>query len=110
MALVVCAGCSPQDPELTASNNTDSDAPAPAARETAALYQRTCFSCHSTGINGAPRTGDQQAWATRMDKGMEVLVRNARDGYQAMPPRGLCFDCSDEEYGALIRLMAESAN
>jgi cytochrome c5 len=85
-------------------------AQASAPREITQLYQRTCFSCHSSGINGAPRTGDQQAWELRMEKGMDTLVQNARDGFRAMPPRGLCFDCSDEEYGDLILLMAEQAD
>lgn len=89
---------------------SDESAQPSAPREIAQLYQRTCFSCHNSGINGAPRTGDQQAWAARMDKGMDTLVHNAREGFQAMPPRGLCFDCSDEEYGDLILLMAEQAD
>ncbi|KUJ79221.1 cytochrome c5 family protein [Microbulbifer flavimaris] len=84
-------------------------AEASAPRDTQVLYQRTCFSCHNSGINGAPRTGDQAAWAVRLEKGMYTLVDNARNGYRAMPPRGLCFDCSDEEYAALIRLMAEQS-
>ncbi|WP_323843787.1 c-type cytochrome [Microbulbifer magnicolonia] len=70
------------------------------------VYRRSCYSCHESGINGAPRTGDTAAWAPRMAKGLDTLVANAVNGYRAMPPRGLCFDCSEGQYEALIRYMA----
>ena len=41
-----------------------------------------------------------------MAKGMEALVASVKNGLNAMPPTGLCADCSDEEYAALITYMA----
>ncbi|GAA5525951.1 hypothetical protein Maes01_02529 [Microbulbifer aestuariivivens] len=113
-AVALLSACSPPEPESSQSE-TSSVEPASLAetkqlRDINQLYQRTCISCHSNGLNGAPRTGDQSVWAVRMEKGMDTLVENARNGFQAMPPRGLCFDCSDEEYAALIHLMAEESN
>ncbi|MEW5250547.1 c-type cytochrome [Microbulbifer sp. 2201CG32-9] len=76
----------------------------PEAVET--LYLRSCYGCHNSGVGGAPRSGDTAAWAPRMAKGLDTLVEHSVKGYRAMPPRGLCFDCSEEEYAALIQRMA----
>ncbi|SDJ55691.1 c-type cytochrome [Microbulbifer yueqingensis] len=72
-------------------------------------YLRSCHSCHGPGVTGAPRTGDVAAWEPRAAKGLEVLVDNAMNGYKAMPPKGLCFDCTEEEFAGLIRYMAGAA-
>ena len=44
-----------------------------------------------------------------MAKGMEALVASVSNGMNAMPPKGMCFDCSDEDYMALIEYMAKPA-
>lgn len=72
-------------------------------------YTKSCKACHASGAAGAPKTGDAQAWASRMDKGPEVLLASVKNGLKAMPPKGLCFDCTDEEFVALIQLMATPA-
>ena len=36
---------------------------------------------------------------------METLVQHVTQGFKAMPPRGLCMDCSTEDYHAVIQLM-----
>jgi cytochrome c5 len=69
-------------------------------------YQKSCFACHGFGANGAPRTGVAADWAPRMEKGMATLVKHASEGFNTMPPKGLCFDCSDDEFKALIEFMA----
>jgi len=35
-----------------------------------------------------------------------VLLASVKNGLGAMPAKGLCFDCSDEDYTALINYMA----
>lgn len=75
-------------------------------RDIQALYKKSCYACHAFGANGAPKTGAADQWAPRMEKGMETLVTHVKDGFNTMPPKGLCFDCSDAEYKALIELMA----
>jgi len=80
------------------------------AAEPPASYQSSCFACHFSGAAGAPKTGDAEAWAPRLEKGMDVLVASVRNGMGAMPPTGLCADCSDEEYQALIEFMAAPAD
>ena len=69
-------------------------------------YSSSCTFCHSNGAAGAPLSHDEAAWAERMEKGMDTLVKHTRDGYNAMPPRGMCNDCSDDEYRALIEYMS----
>jgi cytochrome c5 len=69
------------------------------------MYERACMGCHVDAASGAPRTGDHAAWAQRMGKGREVLIQNARQGLNAMPPMGLCPDCSTEDLAQLIDFM-----
>ena len=72
-------------------------------------YNKSCGVCHNTGAANAPKTGDAAAWEPRMAKGMEVLVQSVQSGLNAMPPKGMCFDCSDEDYAAMIEYMAKPA-
>ena len=74
-----------------------------------AKYDKSCKVCHATGAAGAPKTGDAAAWAPRMSKGMDTLVKAVNTGLNAMPPKGMCFDCSDEDYQAMITYMAAPA-
>lgn len=71
-------------------------------------YNKSCAVCHAAGVAGAPKTGDAEAWAPRMEKSMDALVASVKNGLNAMPPKGMCFDCSDEEYVELINYMAEA--
>ncbi len=71
------------------------------------LYGRTCMACHAAGVAGALKTGDTKGWQALIDKkGMDALVESVTRGLNAMPPRGMCFDCTPEEYKALINYMA----
>lgn len=69
-------------------------------------YKKTCAVCHGSGAAGAPKTGSAELWAPRLEKGMETLVDHAKNGFNAMPPKGMCFDCSDDDFKALIEYMA----
>ena len=72
-----------------------------------AKYDKSCKVCHAAGAAGAPKTGDAAAWEPRMAKGMDAMVASVNKGLNAMPPKGMCFDCSDEDYAALIEYMAK---
>jgi cytochrome c5 len=74
-----------------------------------AKYDKSCKVCHAAGAAGAPKTGDAAAWEPRMAKGMDVLVASVNNGLNAMPPKGMCFDCTDEDYAVLIEYMATPA-
>jgi cytochrome c5 len=70
------------------------------------LYAKTCAMCHANQGTGAPLTGDAAAWEPRLKQGMDVLVKHATDGIRAMPPKGMCFDCTADEFKALITFMS----
>lgn len=80
-----------------------------AAEPNMGKYNKSCAVCHAQGVAGAPKTGDAEAWAPRMEKGMDALLATVTNGLNAMPPRGMCFDCSDAEYRELIEYMAKPA-
>jgi len=67
------------------------------------VYQAACFACHGTGALGAPKSADDSA--PRIAKGKDTLLDHAINGFNAMPPRGTCMDCSDDEISAAIDFM-----
>lgn len=71
------------------------------------VYQASCNSCHGSGVAGAPVTGEADAWSSRVDKGMETLIDHAINGFNAMPAKGGCGGCSDEEIQAAVEYMVE---
>ena len=76
-----------------------------ATQDPEAVYNRVCGACHSGQLPMAPKKGDQEAWTPRLAKGMGTLVQHVTQGFKAMPPRGLCMDCSTEDYQAINALM-----
>ena len=52
------------------------------------VVDTACAACHLTGVAGAPMLGDKEAWAPRVDKGIDALVESAIAGISIMPPRG----------------------
>jgi len=74
-------------------------------------YMASCFACHSTGAAGAPKVGAGFAaeWAPRMEKGLDAVVANAISGLNTMPPKGLCFTCTDDDLRALVEYMVSSS-
>ncbi|ASM55404.1 MULTISPECIES: cytochrome c5 family protein [Pseudoalteromonas] len=67
------------------------------------VYQASCFACHGTGALGAPKSADD--WSPRLAKGNDVLLDHALNGFNAMPPKGTCMDCSEDEISAAINFM-----
>ena len=70
-----------------------------------AAYQMSCNACHGTGAAGAPMLGDSGAWEPRLEKGMEALMTNVVNGVGAMPARGICMTCSDDDLQAIVDYM-----
>lgn len=71
----------------------------------AATYNRLCHACHATGAAGAPLFGNKEAWEPRIAQGMDTLLQTVINGKGAMPPRGTCGDCSDDDLRAAIEYM-----
>ena len=61
------------------------------------VYNTACSACHGTGAGGAPKHGDPGAWVDRIAQGNDALYEHAINGFNTMPAKGLCMDCSDEE-------------
>ncbi|SHG26751.1 Cytochrome c5 [Microbulbifer donghaiensis] len=80
-----------------------------AARSGEAVYNASCATCHGTGAAGAPKLGDAGAWGPRVDKGMDTLYTHAINGFNAMPAKGLCMDCSEDEVKAAVDYMVEGS-
>ncbi|WP_426143884.1 c-type cytochrome [Pseudomonas sp. DWP3-1-2] len=72
------------------------------------VIAKHCNACHSTGLLGAPKIGDAAAWKTRADAqgGLDGLLAKAITGINAMPPKGTCADCSDDELKGAIQKMS----
>lgn len=69
------------------------------------VYNAVCVACHGTGAAGAPKVGDKAAWQSRADQGIDTLVSHATSGLRAMPPKGTCADCSEDELKGAIEYM-----
>nr|WP_284041338.1 c-type cytochrome [Halomonas olivaria] len=64
-----------------------------------------CAACHATGVAGAPALGDADAWAERLEKGIDELYANSINGIGAMPPKGGNLRLEDEEVMAIVDYM-----
>lgn len=73
------------------------------------IYNSKCTTCHTSGAAGAPILGKAGDWTERVSKGIDVLYANAISGFKGMPPKGLCFDCSDEELKASVDYMIDNS-
>lgn len=73
------------------------------------VYNQFCFACHMTGASGAPLFADAEAWAPRIDKGMETLMASTLNGLNMMPPKGTCMGCTEDELQAAVTYMVEQA-
>lgn len=91
----------------------ESAAPAQTAssgpRSGSEVYSAACAACHDTGAAGAPMKGNASAWAPRIEKGLDTLVTHAINGFNAMPAKGGCSSCSDEEIKLAVEYIVEDS-
>lgn len=64
------------------------------------VYDNVCHKCHRTGVDDAPRTGNKDAWAPRIAKGLPALYKSAIEGKDGMPARADKPELTDEELKA----------
>ncbi|CAD5375862.1 Cytochrome c5 [Pseudomonas sp. OF001] len=78
------------------------------ARSADDVVAKYCGACHSAGVLGAPKIGDAADWKARASErgGIDALLKSAIAGRNAMPPKGTCADCSDDELLGAIHKMA----
>jgi cytochrome c5 len=76
------------------------------------IVNHFCINCHARKplINlGAPRIHEESDWLPRVKQGINQLLQHTEEGFNAMPARGGCFECSDEQLGlAILALLPDS--
>lgn len=73
------------------------------------VYEQTCAACHATGVAGAPKMGDKDAWSSHVHHGMGHMVESVISGKGAMPARGGNASLSDDEIKAAVSYMVEQS-
>jgi cytochrome c5 len=72
------------------------------------IYSHFCSNCHAQKpliALGAPRFEEEVDWTSRLKQGVDVLLEHTEEGFNAMPPRGGCFECTDEQLALSIVAM-----
>lgn len=71
------------------------------------VYHQHCIICHESGVAGAPKFRNAAEWAPRVAKagGIAGLLTIVNEGLNAMPPKGTCQECSEEELKHAIEYM-----
>ncbi|TQD00140.1 cytochrome c5 family protein [Moraxellaceae bacterium AER2_44_116] len=70
------------------------------------VYTAVCAGCHGAGVMGAPKYGTAD-WAPRKAKGKPALYTSALNGFNAMPAKGGCAACADEEIKSAVDYMTK---
>jgi cytochrome c5 len=103
------------EPEAAQAAAESQAADEPAAPQAATVdgqkvYQAACQACHAAGVAGAPKLGDKEAWAPRIAKGTDTLFSSVNNGLNAMPPKGACMSCSEDDLRAAVEYMVEQGS
>ena len=69
------------------------------------IYDITCKSCHIVGIAGAPKITEKKDWIQRLPKGENVLIQNAINGINIMPPKGGNSKLTEDEVKLAVQYM-----
>ena len=72
------------------------------------VFKAQCTACHTAGVAGAPKFGDNAAWAPRLRTGYEALVHSALVGKGAMGAQG-GGDFEDLEIARAVVYMANAS-
>lgn len=81
---------------------------ASAGRSAEDIVAKYCSVCHVSGLLGAPIIGETADWQARADAqgGIDGILKTAISGVNAMPAKGTCSDCSDDELMSTIKYMS----
>lgn len=62
------------------------------------VFNNVCSACHTSGVAGAPKVSDTDAWEQRLsEQGKEMLYTRSIEGYKGMPAKGGNPSLSEEE-------------
>ncbi|NOL52307.1 c-type cytochrome [Pelistega suis] len=73
------------------------------------VYKNICMSCHDAGLAGAPKKGDNGAWAPRIAQGEATVLKHAIEGLNGMPARGGNPNLSDLEVHRAVVFMVNAS-
>ncbi len=76
------------------------------------IFKEFCATCHGNPAKidiQAPRISDKKAWQLRKQLGMTMLLKITTNGIGAMPARGGCFECSDQQLRETIDYLLENS-
>ena len=72
-------------------------------------YESNCAGCHDSGVSGAPKPGDKEAWRERIALGVAAMVKKSIEGYEGksgvMPPKGGNDTLTDAEVSNAVDFM-----
>jgi len=72
-------------------------------------YSQYCYVCHSAGLAGAPKFQSKADWQPRCEqKSLKGLLSSAMQGINAMPAKGTCDSCSQDDILEAIKYMVPS--
>ena len=69
------------------------------------IYEDNCKMCHAPGLAGAPKFRNKKDWNDRISQGIDTMTKKAVQGFKAMPPKGNCLSCSDDDIKQTIEFM-----
>lgn len=82
------------------------DKPVVDAQAGKTTYEQFCSVCHQSGLAGAPIFRDEKSWKARLsNKDLDALVASAIKGLNAMPIKGTCTSCSEDDLKNAIQYM-----
>ncbi|MBV1776428.1 c-type cytochrome [Burkholderiaceae bacterium DAT-1] len=70
------------------------------------LLANNCIQCHARPDIGVPIMGKEADWLDRRRVGESAMLLNVVQGVRGMPPLGYCTACNEQDFRAMIRLMA----
>jgi cytochrome c5 len=95
-------GAAPAAAPDNSKKSTETAAKAPGQ----ATFEKYCITCHKDGLAGAPKFRDANDWKPRLAaQNLDVLTATAIKGLNAMPPKGTCQECSEEDIRQAIQYM-----
>ena len=73
------------------------------------IYESNCAGCHDSGVAGAPKPGDKEAWLERLAPGLVVVKKRSIEGYEGktgvMPTKGGNSTLTDDEVKNAVDFM-----
>jgi cytochrome c5 len=117
LGLLVLLGACGESVEQASSKSTASSFPEFAdagLQQGRKVWLGSCKVCHATGLAGAPKIGNRDAWQTRIAQGKAMLYQHALNGFMGpagteMPARGGNDALSDSQVKAAVDYMVAAS-